>query len=76
MHPAADCEHAPAGLSEVPPPQGGLMDSIAGSRLGAWGQLHRVTQLAVAQARDTTSSFFAAAPDLPPGSSSLQQADA
>ena len=49
------------------PPPGGLMDSIAGSRLGAWGQLHRVTQLAVAQARDTTSSFFAAVPDLPPG---------
>lgn len=57
----------PNGPSEVAPPQGGLMDSIAGSRLGAWGQLHRVTQLAVAQARDTTSSFFAAAPDVPGG---------
>lgn len=56
-----------AGPSEVPPPQGGLMDSFAGSRLGAWGQLHRVTQLAVAQARDTTSSFFATAPDGPMG---------
>lgn len=50
----------------MPPPGGGLMDSFAGSRLGAWGQLHRVTQLAVAQARDTTSSFFAA-PDPPLG---------
>ena len=58
--------HAGVGVAEVAPPPGGL-DGMVGSRFGAWGQLQRVTQLAVAQARDTTSSFFTAGPEAFPG---------
>lgn len=55
------------GAAEVEPPPGSI-DGMSCSRFGAWGQLQRVTQLAVAQARDTTSSFFTTYPEeRPPG---------